>query len=339
MDNGRRNQFPASPWDEYLYSKLFDSPLFFSTTEYGYNQQPGALSMHCTDFHGSNSQGVDHNQRRAQTIVHPGAMPLSASFHTPPHPGNLENPSSQPHEQVSVNAMTQQIPPYDPFSRRVCAMAGGRIICDPGGNQYTDAYSVSPGQRDVQPVSGSMLSSTGYIQSPCIALDGVSNIASKKSAPRRPARDASLRCPICPAPLSRLQDRNRHVSTHLPHWIQCSDPSCSWRGNRWETLRRHRARVHPSSSQESDKQESMIYDPWPLVEGITKGTTQIKDARVSAISMVKKRALKLGKLEIWGDGWAHKIKRKTRKIGSRVALTKFHTHDVTRGEGQLEFLE
>lgn len=179
----------------------------------------------------------------------------------------------------------------------------------------------------------------GCIQPPCIALDEVSIIALKKSAPKRPAHDASLRCPVCPAPLGRSQDRKRHVLSHLPHWVQCSDPGCSWRGNRWETLRRHRVSAHPSNSQESNKQESMIYDPWPLVERITKGTTQIKDARLSAISMVKKRALKLGKLEIWGDAWGHKNKkRKTRKIGPQVALTKFHTHTVTRGVDQLGFL-
>lgn len=150
--------------------------------------------MHCTNFPGGNGLSVDHNQRGARTTVHPGAMPLSPSFHIPLYPGNLDNPSFQPHQQGSAYAITQQIPPYDLFSRRVCAMTGGRIICDPGGNQYTDAYPVSPGQCDAQVRWGSTSHSTRTIHS-----------SSRLSCSR------SL--DLCLAPWAAS---NRHVS----HWMK-----------------------------------------------------------------------------------------------------------------------
>ena len=77
---------------------------------------------------------------------------------------------------------------------------------------------------------------------------------------------------------------------HLPYWLQCPDPGCSWRGDRWENLRDHRLKVHkvhPSSSQEPDKCKCVIHNPWPLVD--TDDTT-LESARKSAISFVEKRA-------------------------------------------------
>jgi len=165
----------------------------------------------------------------------------------------------------------------------------------------------------VQIVPGS---TPGYVQSPCIAplllANGVSNITSNSLGPKTPANDANRRCPICSALLGRLQERRRHIVSHLPLWLQCPDPACSWRGSRWETLKNHRRKNHSSSGQEYDKDNSIIYDPWPLVKEITERTTRIEDAGDVANSMVVKRALELGKLGIWGDFWGRKRKKPRR---------------------------
>ena len=171
----------------------------------------------------------------------------------------------------------------------------------------------------MQIVQGSEL---GYRKRPCVASsllkERIANIASKVSAPKRPTHDADWLCPICTALLGRSQDQKRHILSHLPHWLQCPDPGCSWRGDRWETLNRHRHNVHPaSSSQEPDKNITVIYNPWPLVRGIIEGTTLIEDARAFAISMVEQSAFELGKLGLWGDLWGRRG-RKGRQLGCFV---------------------
>jgi Zinc finger, C2H2 type len=157
--------------------------------------------------------------------------------------------------------------------------------------------------------------------------DRIANIATKVSASKRSAHDVHWLCPICSAPLSRSQDRKRHILSHLPHWLQCPDPGCSWRGDRWENLNKHRRRlhrhnVHPSGTQESDKSNSLIYDPWPLVQGITEGRTPIEAARVISISMVERRASELGKSMLWGDFWGRRGRKAQRLGGFIVNRTK-----------------
>jgi len=80
-------------------------------------------------------------------------------------------------------------------------------------------------------------------------------------------------------------------------------------------LRKHRFKVHPSSSQESDTHESVIYDPWPLVKRITDNTT-FENAKTTAISLVEEKAKELNKLELWGDLWGRR-RRRSRKVYSQ----------------------
>jgi len=159
-------------------------------------------------------------------------------------------------------------------------------------------------------------SPVGYhVQLPCITptlQQGRSVKAHVKApTPKRGAHDANKRCPVCLASLGRPKDRERHVVSHLPQWLHCADPGCSWRGDRWAALNRHRRNAHPSSSQEPVKCDasSIIYDPWPLVKGIIAEDTSLEEARKHAISMVEKRALDLTKSGIWGDFWGRKRRR------------------------------
>ena len=160
-----------------------------------------------------------------------------------------------------------------------------------------------------------MVGTTGDKQPTSVAPshfeDKATGVPFTVSAPKGPTHNTNRNCPICAASLRRSQDRKRHILLHLPRWLQCQAPGCSWRGDRWEHLRKHRLKVHPSSSQESDTHESIIYNPWPLVEWITDNTT-FETAKTIAISLVEVKAKELEKLELWGDLWGRR--RRSRRV-------------------------
>jgi hypothetical protein len=210
----------------------------------------------------------------------------------------------------------------------------GNSICDTVWNQDMGMYPTHHAQWDaqvawlstfhrpelfiilhiLQAALGPMLDTTGDEQptsvSPSPIEDKAASIAFRVSTPkgRRPTHNTDKHCPICSASLGRFQDRKRHILSHLPHWLQCQAPGCSWRGDRWEHLRKHRLNAHPSSGQELDTRNSVIYDPRPLVEGITDDTT-FENAKMIATSLVEKRAKELEKSELWGDLWGRKRTR------------------------------
>ena len=117
-------------------------------------------------------------------------------------------------------------------------------------------------------------------------------------------------CPAsgCVSSFGRRQDRNRHILIHLPYWIHCPYPGCSWRGDRPNLFRIHwdRDSNHPSSSRDLDERQFRTYDPWPLVGKIEKGSLSIRDAKAYAISMVRKKASDVGKPELCENPWGRK---------------------------------
>jgi len=184
-------------------------------------------------------------------------------------------------------------------------------------------HSIDPTVHDtlfiLQAALEPMLSITGDKQPTSIAPplfeDESVSIALTVSTPKGPTHNTEKYCPICAATLGRLQDRRRHMISHLPHWLQCQTSGCSWRGDRWEHLRKHRLKVHPSSSQKSDTRESVIYDPRSLIERITDNTT-FENVEAIAISLVEEKAKELEKLELWGDLCGRR-RRRFRKVYSR----------------------
>ena len=309
-------------------------PLFHPNTGHGNHQRPWLSSTQYT--HLTRCHGRGTKLRGAQRIVHPRTTLPRPYFSIPSRPRRpVDGSSLQTRQQGMPHATPQQITSYNHFSHN-SAMISNQISCDPipeSQSQDVGAYSTFPGQYDPQvssaqcPAWPKLLSvvmqivqglELGHTQRPCIASsllkDRIANIAFKVFVPKRPTRDAAWLCPVCSALLGRSQDRRRHILSHLPHWVQCPDTGCSWRGDRWETLNRHRHNVHPSSSQEPDKNIAVIYNPWPLVRGIIEGTTLIEDARAFAISVVERRAFELGKSGLWGDFWGRKG-RKGRQLG------------------------
>jgi hypothetical protein len=127
-------------------------------------------------------------------------------------------------------------------------------------------------------------------------------------SPIQRARARFHPCPIldCPGSFRRPQDQKRHVLTHLPHWIHCSVPDCSWRGDRLSAFKRHWTDVHPSSSQELGEDQYKTYDPLPLVKKIVGRALSIQDAEKDALSMVRKKASELGRKELYENPWGRK---------------------------------
>ena len=135
-------------------------------------------------------------------------------------------------------------------------------------------------------------------------------------SPTPKKRERTWHCLVsdCPSSFFRQQDRRRHLLSHLPHWIHCAYPGCSWKGDRPSAFKRHWTTnpSHPSSSQDSGNDQFIIYDPFPLVERIEEGTLSIQDAKKHAMSMVKNKALDLGMPGLCDNPYGRKGRRARR---------------------------
>ena len=110
-------------------------------------------------------------------------------------------------------------------------------------------------------------------------------------------------CPICERTFTRTQERNRHLRSHLPHYIYCPFPGCPWRCDRHDNLRNHWKRKHADSGQAPQKQECEIYNPDSFVELVTCGQMSIEEAGNAALFEVILRAFEEGKQDLWSENW------------------------------------
>jgi len=115
-------------------------------------------------------------------------------------------------------------------------------------------------------------------------------------------------CPVCGRIFKRVQERNRHVQSFLPHWIHCPYPrsSCPRRFDRRDNLVSHWKDKHADGGQAPQKHQQpqfQIYDPGPLVRSIVSGQTSMVTAENAALLEVARRAQELGKGNVWGGDW------------------------------------
>ena len=120
-------------------------------------------------------------------------------------------------------------------------------------------------------------------------------------------------CPACGTKLNRWQDRDRHISTHLPHWIHCPLPHCSWRGNRIKSIELHwkrqdHLRHHESYGSTLRQEQFEIFDPQVFVNQIKAGTISTKDAAAQALIIVTAKASLLQKPSMSENRWGYKLK-------------------------------
>jgi len=110
-------------------------------------------------------------------------------------------------------------------------------------------------------------------------------------------------CPECRVAFRRVQDRNRHIESHLPHSIHCPFDGCVWTGRRQSDFKGHWGKTHPGNAQVPGEGANQLYDPKAFVKSIIDGTPIEKVAR-AAFSKIQERLTELGREEIGvGNVW------------------------------------
>jgi hypothetical protein len=120
-------------------------------------------------------------------------------------------------------------------------------------------------------------------------------------------------CPACGVKFTRWQDRDRHIVTHLPHWIHCPLPHCAWRGNRVKSINLHWKRqdhlqYHESYGNTPRLEQFQIFNPQEFVAQIKDGTISASDAAVLALIIVGVKAKQLQKSSMSENPWGYKLK-------------------------------
>ncbi|KAI9452214.1 hypothetical protein BJY52DRAFT_1294142 [Lactarius psammicola] len=146
------------------------------------------------------------------------------------------------------------------------------------------------GRADIQvphPVSVPSINPTDHVQPSDTTLVLRQSRASAAPPNADPSSSKPFVCPFhhCGVRFGRLQERNRHIPSHLPYWIGCSFGACTWRGYRLDTFRNHLRNEHQITGQ--DGHGYRIYDPWPLVDRIIKNPISIEDAIQLAIAEIE----------------------------------------------------
>jgi len=103
-----------------------------------------------------------------------------------------------------------------------------------------------------------------------------------------------LKCIICGHTFSRVQERNRHLESYLPHSILCPSQSCIWTGRRQWDFKEHWRRKHSGPDQGTGEDATELYDPKEFVKSIVDGTPVDEVAR-SAFAEVQESLERLGK--------------------------------------------
>ncbi|KAI0003325.1 hypothetical protein BJV74DRAFT_524693 [Russula compacta] len=117
------------------------------------------------------------------------------------------------------------------------------------------------------------------------------------------AEQPPLFCPECREQVGyRQQNLKRHIlSMHLPCWVHCPHPSCSWRGTRKEELDRHM--VKENCGPRPERGQYQVYDTKLILSWILEDNTPVEVAARYALDFVGERAKELGKEEAWKDLW------------------------------------
>jgi len=106
-----------------------------------------------------------------------------------------------------------------------------------------------------------------------------------------------LGCPVCQNTFPRVQERNRHVESHLPHSILCPFQGCTWTGRRKWDFKEHWRRKHLEAGEAPGVGANELYDLRDYAKSIVKGTPVDAVAR-SAFAKVQESLGRLGKPEL-----------------------------------------
>jgi len=144
-------------------------------------------------------------------------------------------------------------------------------------------------------------------------LPAPSSIQSTIAPPVTTTQNRGWQCPICLDSFSRLQERDRHELKHIPYFIHCPLPHCSWRGNRTNLFRKHwqqedHCPYHEYYGHTPDRSQIETYDPRVVLNQINSGTISVRDVENQAIVLVGLKAHELQKTNVWTDPWGRSRK-------------------------------
>jgi hypothetical protein len=137
--------------------------------------------------------------------------------------------------------------------------------------------------------------------------DGLSNLNCGQTSSIRPSKPPVF-CLWCAGAFGREQELKRHIlSRHLPYWICCPHPLCSWRGTRTEELKKHmrKGRCGP----EAKREQYMIYKPKQVFDHVFDGSddtfinAKLRFAELFALLLVFERMIELRKVDLWEAPW------------------------------------
>lgn len=119
-------------------------------------------------------------------------------------------------------------------------------------------------------------------------------------------------CLACLATFSRWQERDRHLVSHLPHWIHCPLPHCPWRGNRLHLFKRHwksHPEHHESYGRIPRREQFEIFNRGEFLTRISAGAIPVHAAAFHAVQLVLQKADQLQKPSLSMNVWGYKLKQ------------------------------
>ena len=116
------------------------------------------------------------------------------------------------------------------------------------------------------------------------------------------------RCPICSGSFSRWQELDRHKLTHVPYFMHCPLPHCSWRGNRASLFKKHwqqedHRSYHGLYGRAPERSQIETFNPWLILDQIIHGAISLCEGETQAISLVRVKACELEKPSMWMEPW------------------------------------
>jgi hypothetical protein len=115
-------------------------------------------------------------------------------------------------------------------------------------------------------------------------------------------------CPVCKHTFRRVQERNRHLESHLPHSIHCPSRGCQWTARRQSHFKEHWGRGHSKTDKAPGKELNEIYDSKEFVKLIVDRTLPVEDVARSAFLKARERLVELGKEDVGAKVWGRNKK-------------------------------
>ncbi|KAF8271184.1 hypothetical protein EI94DRAFT_1698315 [Lactarius quietus] len=162
--------------------------------------------------------------------------------------------------------------------------------------------------------------------------------SSQITAPATATPEKPYKCPVqvCPLEFPRWQDRDRHLSIHLPHWIHCPLLDCTWRGNRVKTFEQHWLKCHKSCGRIPKREDFEIFNPKEFTNEINAGTISVGAVADCAIIHVLTKADQLQKRSMLENPWGYKLKQASDSEYMCMYWRRSHSRRVASGDFKFE---